>query len=209
MDALGFLERMGIMAGGDVPASNFATFTVVRDVGFLYIASMLLQSGLYDTDRKGGLWLGADYWSTVWRGPLAGGPPQSATAGSLAAFMTLLTQNCLVSPEASAGMRLLMQKVPNLTYPGTGSWFWNGLRQLRNFGSLKTVLAKVGLANGADDYAFIEREADAGGGKKIMLRYVAVGLRAQSGNDLEKLILELDKCILANNGLTPAQGGHP
>jgi hypothetical protein len=23
------------------------------------------------------------------------------------------------------------------------------------------------------------------------------------------LIIELDKCILANNGLTPAQGGHP
>jgi hypothetical protein len=25
---------------------------------------------------------------------------------------------------------------------------------------------------------------------------------------LQNLILRLDKCILANNGVTPAQGGH-
>jgi hypothetical protein len=78
---------------------------------------------------------------------------------------------------------------------------------LNNSGSLKTVLAKVGLANGADDYAFIERWVDAGG-RRILLRYAAVGLRANNGSQLEKLILELDKCVLANNGLAPSQGGH-
>jgi hypothetical protein len=208
MDALGFKERMGIMVGGDVPASNYATSTVVRDLGFLYIASTLLQSGLYDTNRKGGLWLGASYSRTAWRGPLAGGSAQSATAGSLAAFMALLVQDRLVSRAASAEMRKLLQKVPNLTNPGTGSWFWIGLRRLNNSGSLKTVLAKVGLANGADDYAFIERWVDAGG-RRILLRYAAVGLRANNGSQLEKLILELDKCVLANNGLAPSQGGHP
>lgn len=207
LEALGFWERLGIMVGGDVPASNFATSTIVRDVGFLYIASTLLQSGLYDTNRNGGLWLGADYWRSSWRGPLRRGSAQSATAGSLGAFMTLLVQKRLVSPRASGEMRFLMQKVPNLTFPGTGSWFWRGLTKL---GSLKTVLAKVGLAGGgADDFAFIEREVDIGGNNKILLRYVAVGLRAQGGSKLERLILELDKCILANNGLTPAQGGHP
>jgi len=61
IDALGFLERLRIMMGGLVPASNYATSTIVRDVGFLYIASTLLQSGLNDTNRNGGLWLGADY----------------------------------------------------------------------------------------------------------------------------------------------------
>ncbi len=206
---LGFFERMAISAGGDVPASNYATSTIVRDVGFSYIASTLLQSGLYDTNRNGGLWLGADYWSSSWRGALAGGPPQSATAGSLAAFMTLLAQNRLVSPFASAGMGLLLQKLPDPGYPGTGSWFLNGLYNLRNHGSLKKLQAKVGAAGGKDDIAYIEREADAGGGKKMLLRYVAVGLRAKTGSELEQLILELDKCILANNGLTPAQGGHP
>jgi hypothetical protein len=209
LNRLGFWERMGIMVGGDVPASNYATSTVVRDVGFPYIASTLLQSGLYDTNRNGGLWLGADYWGSNWRGPLGGGSAQSATAGSLAAFMTLLVQRRLVSPIASLGMKLFMQKVPNSPFPGTGSWFQIGLMALQNRGSLKTVLAKVGLAaGGADDFAFIEREVAMGGGKKKLLRYVAVGLRAKDGSHLEELIRELDKCILENNGLTHAQGGH-
>jgi hypothetical protein len=121
--------------------------------------------------------------------------------------MTLLAQNRLVSRQASEKMGLHLQKVPTLTYPGTGSWFGNGLHQL---GPLKTVWAKVGLAGGgADDFAFIEREVGPGGGPRVLLRYVAVALRAPGGRELEQLILELDKCILQNNGLTPAQGGHP
>ncbi len=45
INALGFLERMRVMIGGLVPASNFATSTIIRDVGYLYMASTLLQSG--------------------------------------------------------------------------------------------------------------------------------------------------------------------
>jgi hypothetical protein len=209
IDALGFWERMGIAVGGDVPASNFATSTIVRDVGFLYIASTLIQSGLYDPNRAGGLWLGADYYGRSWRGALAGGVAQSATPGSLAALMTLLAQNRLVGSQASAGMRRVMQKRPSLTFPGTGSWFLEGLSPL----PIKVALAKVGLAGGADDLAYIERDVEVaqsdGGKKKTTLRYVAVALRARSGGELRNLIRELDKCILANNGLTPAQGGHP
>lgn len=201
IDALGFWERMGIAIGGDVPASNFATSTIVRDVGFLYIASTLLQSGLYDTNRSGGLWLGADYFGKVWRGALAGGSAQSATPGSLAAFMTLLQQRALVGPQASREMQRVMMKLPTSTFPGTGSWFWEGLGHV----PLNTVLAKVGLANGADDLAYIERDVEAtlsdGSRKKTTLRYVAVALRARSGDELTNLIRELDKCILANNGL--------
>lgn len=209
IDALGFLERLRIMMGGLVPASNYATSTIVRDVGFLYIASTLLQSGLNDTNRNGGLWLGADYWGAKWRGPLAGGQMQSATAGSLAAFMTLLAQNRLVSPQASAEMSELMKKEPNPTHPGIVSWFKEGLKQLPNEGSLRRVLSKLGVHGGIDDCTFIEREVDLGSGKKVLLRYVAVGLRANSSNELKNLIRDLDKCILVNNGLTPAQGGHP
>ena len=208
IDALGFWERMGIAIGGDVPASNFATSTIVRDVGFLYIASTLLQCGLYDPNRNGGLWLGADYYGRSWRGGLAGGSAQSATPGSLAAFMTLLEQMRLVGSQASAGMRRVMQKRPTLTFPGTGSWFLEGLSPL----PLKSALAKVGLAGGADDLAYIERDVEVEQSdrskKTTTLRYVAVALRARSGDELKALIRELDKCILANNRLTPAQGGH-
>lgn len=196
---------------------NYVTSTVVRDLGFLYLASTLLQSGLYDTNRKGGLWLGADYWGSAWRGALGKGAAQSATAGSSAAFLTLMVQNRLVSPRASEEMRGLLQKVPNMASPGTGSWFWQSLIRLPNGGSLEVLLSKVGLSGGADECAFIKRAVvDKDGkpvvdkdGNPIVLRYVAVGLRAKKGNELESLILELDRCILANNGLTAAQGGHP
>ena len=207
LDALGFLERMRIMVGGLVPASNYATSTIVRDVGFLYIASTLIQSGLYDTNRNGGLWLGADYWGSTWRGPLGGGAAQSATAGSLAAFMTLLAQNRLVSPQGSADASALMKKEPNPTHPGIVSWFKEGLKGLKDGGTLNLVLSKLGAHSGVDDCTLIEREVDLGSSKRV-LRYVAVGLRARSSKELKRLILELDRCILANNGLTPAQGGH-
>ena len=213
LNALGFLERMRVMIGGLVPASNFATSTIIRDVGYLYMASTLLQSGLYDTNRNGGLWLSADYWSgcwtlagKCWSGPLGRGFAQNATAGSLAAFMTLLAQHRLVSRDASVGMQGLMKKAPNPTHSGTFSPFKQGLKRLPNKGSLKTVLSKIGVAGGGiDDCAYIERDVDCGQDKKwkLTLRYVAVGLRAKNDTELKKLIVELDKCILANNRTTP------
>jgi hypothetical protein len=65
------------------------------------------------------------------------------------------------------------------------------------------------VRGGADECAYIEREVDDGKGGKKLLCYVAVGLRAKKGSDLQQLIIELDKCILANNGLEPEHGGHP
>ena len=203
-DSLGFWERLGIAVTG---ASDYAVSTIIRDAGFPYIASTLLQSGLYDPSRGGGLWLGADYGRIIWKGALAQGDAISATAGSLAAFMTLLAQRRLVSPEASGAMQFFMQKVPGNPFPGFGSWFGDSLREL---GELKKVLSKVGLARGgADECAYIEREVNDGKGGKKLLCYVAVGLRAKKDSDLQQLIVELDKCILANNGLKPEHGGHP
>ena len=203
---LGFLERLRVSLGGLVPASNFITSTLVRDIGYPYIASTLLQSGLYDPARGGGIWLGASYWGSSWRGALSGGPPQSATAGGAAAFMTLLAQDRLVDPHSSAEMRALIQKHPlPATHPTIKSWFKEGIRQLPDHGSLVLVLSKLGVHDGIDDCAYIERKV-AGGSKT--LRYVAVGLRAKTKEELKALILAFDKCILANNGLTAAQGGH-
>lgn len=206
LEGLGFLERLRVSLGGVVPASNFITSTLVRDIGYPYIASTLLQSGLYDPARGGGIWLGHSYWGTSWRGALSGGPPQSATAGGAAAFMTLLAQDRLVDPHSSAEMRALIQKHPFPTHPTIVSWFEEGIRQLPHQGSRVLVLSKLGVLGGIDDCAYIERKVDEG---RTTLRYVAVGLRARTKEELKTLILELDKCILANNGLTAAQGGHP
>ena len=197
---------MGIAAAGK---SDYAVSTVVRDLGFPYIASTLIQSGLYDPSRGGGLWLGNDYQGIEWNGALAGGDSISATAGSLAAFMTLLAQKRLISKEASEDMQFFLEKVPGVPFPGYGSWFKKGLQNPDR--PLKSVLSKVGQArNGADECAYIERWVDNGKGGKKLLCYVAVGLRAKmDGSTLEQLIIELDKCILANNDLRPEHGGHP
>lgn len=207
LKALGFVERLRIMGGGFVPASNFITSTVVQDIGYAYIASTLLQAGLYDPARGGGLWLGADYFGTNWIAAPAGGARQSATAGSLAALMTLLARNVLVDPTSSLEFQGLLQKEPNPTHPTIVSFFKNGLKTLPDEGSLVKVLSKVGVHEGDDDCAFIEREVGTGANHKT-LRYVAIGLRANKSAELQALILELDKCILRNNGLTAAQGGH-
>ena len=207
IESLGFLERLRVMIGGLVPASNFATSTIIRDTGFPYIASTLLQSGLYNTHRNGGLWLGSDFWGTTWRGAPGGGPAQSATAGALAAFMTLLVRNRLVAPQASKDMLALLKKEVNLTHPVTKSSFREGLKRLPDEGRIRTAFSKMGSLDGEDDCAFIDRKVAVNGGDRI-LRYVAVGLRARNAGVLSDLILELDKCILANNGLTAIQGGH-
>ena len=100
----GFKERLQVMMDGAVPGpvSDLIASSIVRAVGYPYIVSTLLQSGLYDPNRGGGLWLGSDYGRGKWRGKpstrkgaLAGGSAESATAGALAAFMTLLAQDML------------------------------------------------------------------------------------------------------------------
>ena len=215
LDASGFRERLRLMIGSDnllEPVTDFVTGGVIRDVGYEYIASTLLGSGLYDPRRGGGLWLGDDYGAGVWKhkagtwhGALAGGSARSATAGSLAALLLLLATNELVDAQASAEIRDFMQ--PDLLdavrhYSG----FKEGLGQLPDAGSV-TSIASIGGFTGhfADDAALIERSLGTG---KPTLRYVAVGLRARSTTELETLILELDKSVLANNGLTPSDGGH-
>ncbi len=209
LKSMGILERLRVMIGGMEPASNDTTVTIVGEVGYPYIASALLQSGLYDPNHGGGLWLGRDYGGGRWQSPPAGGPQQSATAGSLAALMTLVVQERLVDPSSSREMQALLLKEPNPTHPGFHSVFQEGIQKLRERGSLVRVLSKAGAADGGfDDCALIERTVDLGSGNKKTLCYVAVGLRAKSEDDLRLLIRELDKCILKNNGLTTIQGGH-
>jgi hypothetical protein len=206
--ALGFFERLGIAVGGG-HASNAAVASVIHDVGYHYVASFLLQSGFYDPARGGGLWLGADYQNRkwAWRGAPAGGPAQSATAGSLATFMTLLAQERLVSPGASRNMTKMLMKAPVRSVPGSTSWFRDFLdRQDR---PVKTVVNKLGLSKGTDEAAVIARDVvfqRNGTVSRKAIHYVAVFLRAPNdANVMASLMLELDNCILANNGISVSQ----
>lgn len=209
---LGFEQRLRIMMGSFYgPASDLAAATIVGDLGYLYIASTLLQYGLYDPNRGGGLWLGSDYDRGEWQGALASkltlakGSARSATAGSLAAFLTLLKRNQLVDRQSSGEMQKLIEQEFLRDRPFSG--FKEGIEQLPAAGSdLPIILSKGGVGDGGmDDCAYIERPA----GTDRTLSYVAVGLRSKKSGELRALIQELDKCILANNSPAASGGGRP
>ncbi|HJW99431.1 MAG TPA: hypothetical protein VJ453_04695 [Terriglobales bacterium] len=184
-------------------SNNAAAGSCILDVGYLFIASALMQASLYSPERGGGLWLSAPYPgvsnAVLWiENPLpmhdqiVGGKVntsrhyQVASAVAAATFMTLLAQDRLVSKLASQQMKFLMNK----NKPGTAMG-WQGtdtyspvqssLQELidntRIPGTVKTAISKLGLSPKGDvsDCALIEREIEVAPGSKKLVRYV-VGL---------------------------------
>ena len=191
----GFLQRQKLSIGF---SNNKAATSCIADIGFPYIASLLMQTGLWDPARGGGLWLGAGYGGLTWRASLLGGQTVSATPGALAALLTLIARDLTVDAPSSAAMRALFNK---RDYPGTftRSGFQGGLdAELRRLGLPKaTVYSKLGLLAGPEyDCAIIERTE---GGKR--LKYVAVAMNVPGTAAMHKLIVALDQCIRTNNGL--------
>jgi len=95
-------------------------------------------------------------------------------------------------------MRALLNKDG---YPGTytRSGFQGGLEKERvqSGRPRSTVFSKLGLLSGPEyDCAIIERDE---GGKH--LKYVAVAMNVPGTPKIHKLIVGLDQCIRANNGL--------
>jgi N-acetylmuramoyl-L-alanine amidase/V8-like Glu-specific endopeptidase len=213
---LGFKQRLRVMMATEVPnaVSDLIASTIVRDVGFTFMASALLQSGLYDSKRGGGLWLGSDYghgdWKAkprTWSKPPSGGGPRSATAGALAAFMTFLAHDDLVDTKAGEEMRQALEQAPAVTTDTFRAPFNEALQvfgplsplmRMRKPRTLQ-VFSMGGQGDAFDDCALVERSFEAD--KMTTLRYVAVGLRAKKQSELRALIIEIDNCILANNGL--------
>lgn len=76
---------------------------LIEPLGFEYIGSVALQSGLFD-EKYGGLWLNAAYGkpALTWRSsPFPTLPRHSATAYAAATFFTLLAQGRLVDQASS------------------------------------------------------------------------------------------------------------
>jgi V8-like Glu-specific endopeptidase len=191
----GFVQRQKLMIGF---SNNKAATSCIVDIGFPYIASVLIQTGLWDPMRGGGLWLGAGYGGPNWLANPVGGGTVTATAGALAALLTLIARDLAVDAASSAAMRALFKKG---AYPGayTRSGFRDGLNaELERLGRTPaTVFSKLGLLTGPEyDCAIIERDE---GGKH--LKYVAVAMNVTSTAVMHKLIVALDQCIRTNNGL--------
>ena len=199
LDELGFRERLRMMMMDRIRASNHAASTIVADLGHLYIASTLLQSGLFDPARGGGLWIASNFVGKKWLAGVAIGGEASATAASVAVFLILLMQDQLVDRDASAEMRDLLTEGVSLIVTSRSR---RGLERLPNEGSIVTLLSSGGvLPPGMDDCAVIERQLDTPG--KDVIHYIAVGLRSRKSAEWPSLIVELDNCIRANNSPTP------
>lgn len=85
---------------------NWDARALIVALGFEYIGSVTLQSGLFD-EKHGGLWLRAAYEKpafTWWGSPFSTLPRHSATAYAAATFFTLLAQGRLVNQASSNGI---------------------------------------------------------------------------------------------------------
>ena len=172
-------------------SSNEAASEAIARVGFPYIASLLWQSGLYDPEMGGGLWLGKafggvnDRWH---RDPVANAS-HGASPLACAKMLCLIEQGRLVDGQASAEMKAILGD------PGIEHKFVKGLRTARP-GS--RVYRKSGSwRQWHGDAAIIESEDK---------RYVAVALcESETGGEiLERLIVALDDCIAPSSRLASA-----
>jgi hypothetical protein len=113
--------------------SGHAARTLIKVIGFPYIASLLWQSGLR-RPKYGGLWLTSSYdggapWGRPSKPPPAPVHGHNATALSLATFFTLLAQDRLVITGLPRTMKTALS---------TASWFSSTLPSA-------SIASKVGL----------------------------------------------------------------
>lgn len=221
-----FYERMY----ATIDASNNATAgSCILDVGYPYIASTLMQAGLFSPERDGGLWLSAPYPgvsnAVLWvENPLPMHEQivngrvnksrhyQVASPAAGAAFMPLLAQDRLVSPQASQEMKFLMnKKKPATGKHSAGSATTSPVKSsLEKLGlTVKTAYSKIGLIDKSlSDCALIEREVEVApppDRKTKLVRYVVCVVDPPVDQwyqwRMGTLVQGLDQCIRETNGL--------
>jgi monoamine oxidase len=205
-------------------SNNAAASRCILALGYFYLNGALARAGVFDAAERRGLWLAADYaghdwvqtaaqkkanaagqplaprWAAAQRTPA--GPRHlshiTATAASVARFLTLLAKKELLDAEACDAMRKLMRADAG----GLGSDANDALRHVHR--TPVSVAAKFGRGDDGFDHecALVERDV---GGKR--LHYVAVGLgspkpkrhREERDQDLFDLFVLLDEAIVARN----------
>lgn len=143
---------------------DFGADDVIDDIGFLYINSLLWQSGLFDAKRGAGMWVGRHYVSPkYWTAPpcpeVRTRDGQVVRAGMSAvagvAFMTLLHKGKLVNAAESKRMKIFLSRVPPFETKDEpsmhGSPFTADLHRYSDVGgaTVRVVhsFSKIGLGN--------------------------------------------------------------
>jgi hypothetical protein len=176
---------------------NEAAASCVDRLGFAYINGVLqwegLQSGKIGQRGFRGLSLSLDYGGNSWGGGDGGAVAQGATAKAVAAFLTALENQNLVSKDASIEMTSHML--------AASSWMKSGLASKGRMPS--SIYAKIGVFGTYSEGAVIERIGGSG-----IRRYAAVVLGAANFEVLEKAAVNLD-IIHAGMAQVPKPGVRP
>lgn len=172
-------------------SDNIAATQCILDQGFQFINHCLHEAGFYNNNS--GFWIGKTYSKIKWD---AKGQPydQGGTAYSVARFLTLLAQRKLISATVSNEMGEISELYAN------DGWFKSPLLFLTSTRRVK-LEGKIGVlldTNKWSECAHVERHIKPADPSKgiVKLRYVAVILDASNPEVLEKLIVELDNCIV-------------
>jgi len=164
-------------------SSNSAASAAIARVGFNYIASVLWQSGLYDPELGGGLWVGKAYGgqNDRWHRDPVANLSHGASPLSLVSLLTLLSQDRLVDADSSRAMKRIL----------SGSQIHHKFVRGLDARPGSQIQRKSGTwRDWHGDAALVERD-----GKQ----YTAAALchHPDGGRILERLIVSLDDCVMA------------
>ena len=165
---------------------------LIRYVGYAYVASVMIQSGLFRPDPVAGIWVKWDYngrdlpdtgaWPDT-ENPIRTLPSvQNITAKSVADFLTLLVQGRLVNQSASTEMLDILARGPcECNFHGS---------QLRSTNDLVVIANKCGIENAADIYndAMVVQTDDAAATKSVI---VALANNRPLADDLEREYMDI------------------
>jgi hypothetical protein len=218
IDQLTFFERMCSMIDA---SHNEAATSVAQQLGFLYVASALWQSGLYDPGAGGGFWVGRFFprGDAFQPAPVPRPTPRTPdgqaifaalTARSGVAMMALLEQGKLVNPASCREMKEMLDRTkiygagPATAKPDTVDRS-PAADALRARGiRADEVYAKIGIGgrNNVWDVALIKRTV---GGKQLTYAVACLDC-VIGGNDaprtdgvLTQIIVDLDNCVKTTN----------
>lgn len=167
-------------------SSNVDASEVLSIVGEEYLAELLQSEGYeFYKPGRGGLWVGKSYGKgPAWRRDPLFNISHGASSREVARFYYMLATNRLVSPQSCAIMKEILSK------PAISHKFVSGIRSIhpdariyRKSGTWRTYHS---------DSAIIERD-----GKQYII--VALANDPNGSKWLEKIIVEIDKIIFAND----------
>ena len=159
-------------------SDNGASGQCIRAIGYDYINGALVHGGFFDPTAKSGFWLAGDYTKDTDPSNRDGatipglGTTQAASAKAVSLMLANLARNELISPAASAGIRVVMSDAISWIAPTIQSTHPDA-----------TILNKIGLAGSVHDCAIVQYSN---------AHYAFCALFSQ-GYGIEPLFAELDR----------------